>query len=290
MSDLKALRYVECPRDSWQGLTRFIPTDTKIAYLQGLLNAGFKHIDAGSFVSATAVPQLADTETVLTGLQVPDDASLLCIIANQRGFDRAAAINAQRRVVHAVGYPLSINDTFQQRNTRKTLAESWPLVAALQQQSHTQTLDFIVYVSMGFGNPYEEPWRAQDTADAVMKLRDLNVKHIVLADTVGTATPERIHSVLELIEQPGQLGLHLHARPGAWREQLRAALTHGLSWFEGALAGVGGCPFATDSLTGNLPTEQVLAFFLEQGFEVPVQANALSALAQEAATIEAHYH
>lgn len=277
--------YVECPRDSWQGLSRFIPTEEKIAYLQKLLDAGFRHLDVGSFVSPKAVPQLADTEAVLAGLTVPDGADLLCIIANERGLKRAASAPN----VSSVGYPLSVNDTFQRRNTNRSLEDSWPLVETLLDASSRAGLRFVVYLSMGFGNPYEEPWQPEDTARAVSRLRGLGVENIALADTVGTATPERLRSVLEAVASPETLGLHLHARPERWREPLELALSYGLAWFEGALAGVGGCPFAGDELVGNLPTELVLPWLECAAGNHIVQAEVLLELSQDAAQLATRY-
>ena len=214
----------------------------------------------GSFVSPKAVPQLADTEEVLASLNVPNEAELLCIIANERGLERAR--NAPN--LKSIGYPLSINDTFQQRNTNRSLEDSWSLVEAMTLEAAQNGLTLVVYLSMGFGNPYGEAWEPEDTAQAVARLRELGVEQIALADTVGTATPELIHAVLNATEKPETLGLHLHARPDAWQGQLGVALEYGVSWFEGALAGVGGCPFADDELVGNLPTEAVLPWLYEQ--------------------------
>lgn len=277
-----ALKYVECPRDSWQGLGTFIPTEVKIRYLQTLLDSGFRYLDMGSFVSPKAVPQLADTESVLEGLTVPEGADLLSIVANERGLERALTSPN----LTSVGYPLSVNDTFQQRNTNRTLAASWPLVEAMVEGAGR--LNLVVYLSMAFGNPYGEPWQPEDTATAVVRLRDLGVTQIALADTVGTATPERLRSVLEAIDAPERLGLHLHAYPNAWRPQLSVALSHGLSWFEGALAGVGGCPFADDELVGNLPTEQVLPWLADKTDAPLVPAETLRALSKNAADLAAH--
>ena len=279
------MKYVECPRDSWQGLSQFIPTEQKIAYLQSLLDAGFQHLDVGSFVSPKAVPQLADTEEVLAGLKVPDEADLLCIIANERGLERA--VSAPN--LTSVGYPLSVNDTFQWRNTNRSLEESWSLVEAMRLEATQNNLTLVVYLSMGFGNPYGEPWQPGDTAQAVARLRELGVKEIALADTVGTATPELIHAVLYAVESPETLGLHLHARPDAWQGQLGAALEHGVNWFEGALAGVGGCPFADDELVGNLPTEAVLPWLYEQtGSFAELKKRGLE-LSQEAAQLAVRF-
>jgi hydroxymethylglutaryl-CoA lyase len=277
------LRYVECPRDSWQGLSRFIPTREKVAYLQALLDAGFLRLDMGSFVSPKAVPQLADTEEVLLMLRPPEKADLLCIVANEKGLERALAA----KNVTSVGYPLSVNNTFQRRNTNRSLEESWSLVKTLFGQKGR--LELVVYLSMAFGNPYGELWQASDTAKTVAKLRDMGVTQIALADTVGTATPERLKDVLENTEHPEMLGLHLHARPNKWQEQLETALNYGVTWVEGALAGVGGCPFADDALVGNLPTEKVLAWFTSQGLEIPVFAEKLLALEHRATRIALDY-
>jgi hydroxymethylglutaryl-CoA lyase len=283
------ITYVECPRDSWQGYTRLIPTEQKRRYLQRLLQAGFRHLDLGSFVSPKAVPQMADTEAVLAGLERPQDADFLCIIANERGLERALSCGG----VTSVGYPLSVNDTFQRRNTNRSLAESWPLVKSLREQAGEKRL--VMYLSMGFGNPYGEPWSPQDTATAVVRLRDLGVHDIALADTVGTATPERLTRVLEAVVDAAVdvgvsgLGLHLHASPGAWRESLKVALDHGIRWLEGALGGIGGCPFADDALVGNLPTEEVLPWLMEQGFKVMPDMNALSGLRQQAGALRSMY-
>jgi hydroxymethylglutaryl-CoA lyase len=277
------LRYVECPRDSWQGLSQFIPTEEKTRYIQNLLDAGFLQLDMGSFVSSKAVPQLADTEEVLAKLRPPEHADLLCIIANEKGLERALAA----KNITSVAYPLSVNDTFQRRNTNRSLEESWSLVKTLLNEKGR--LELVIHISMGFGNPYSEPWQASDTANAVEKLRDMGIRQIALADTVGTATPERLKNVLENIEHPERVGLHLHARPNAWQEQLEVALHYGITWFEGALAGVGGCPFADDALVGNLPTEKVLAWFASRGLKIPVPVEKVERLRLEAARIAKAY-
>ncbi len=275
------MKYLECPRDSWQGLSKFIPTETKVAYLQALLNAGFKHLDMGSFVSAKAVPQLQDTEKVLAELRVPKDADLLAIIANEKGLERALTSPN----LHAVGYPLSVNETFQLRNTRKTLAESWDLVKEMYLNSKGK-LNFTVYLSMGFGNPYGDAWTAKDTLNFVEKLRNIGITDIALSDTVGNATPKLIHEILSETSAPETLGVHLHAKPNDWQEKLECALSFGVTWVEGALAGIGGCPFAEDERVGNLPTEKVLPFLAKQlNEEIPD----LTSLAKQAAKIAQSY-
>jgi hydroxymethylglutaryl-CoA lyase len=280
------LTYVECPRDSWQGLARQIPTEEKIRYLQTLLEAGFTRLDMGSFVSTKAVPQLADTEVVLSQLSVPEGADLLCIVANERGLERAIAAPN----VSSVGYPLSVNDTFQRRNTNRSLEASWPLVETMLREARGAGLRFVVYLSMGFGNPYGGPWEPADTATAVFRLRELGVQDIALADTVGTATPERLRAVLAATDAPGTLGLHLHACPDEWQGPLEVALENGLYWFEGALAGVGGCPFAGDELVGNLPTELVLPWLEAKTDERLIRNEVLRELAKDAARLAARFY
>ena len=279
-----AVRYVECPRDAWQGLAGFIPTEVKARHLDALLGAGFHTLDMGSFVSPKAVPQLADTEAVLAALPRSKEVNLLGIIANERGLTRAIGGR-----VTSVGYPLSINETFQQRNTGRSLADSWRLVEHLLRESNAHTLGFTVYLSMGFGNPYAEPWEPGDTAAAVARLRGLGVHDIALADTVGTATAARVDAVLSAIDEPAPLGLHLHARPDRWQDPLEVALSYGLRWFEGTLAGVGGCPFAADDLTGNLPTEEVIPFLAARGLHTTIQTDKLPTLAEQAAALSTRY-
>lgn len=279
------LTYVECPRDAWQGFARFIPTDTKRAYLEALLAAGFRHLDLGSFVSPKAVPQLADTEAVLAGLERPEGADFLCIIANERGLERALGAKG----VTSVGFPLSVNETFQQRNAGTGLAEAWALVERLHARTLEHGLGFVVYVSMGFGNPYGEPWAPEDTSRAVARLRALGVRRIALADTIGNADAERVAAVLAAVGEVEGLGLHLHAREGAWRGPVEAGLARGVRWFEGALGGVGGCPFAGDALVGNLPSERLLVWLSERGFDAGISLAALPALTERALQLKSAY-
>lgn len=275
--------WVECPRDAWQGIEGLIPAATKREHLSGLLGAGFDRLDLGSFVSPRAVPQLADTEEVLAGLEAPPGADLLCIIGNERGLERALAA----RGVTSVGYPLSVNDTFQQRNVGRSVEESWPLVERLLAGARAGGLELVVYLSMGFGNPYGEPWSPAETAGAVARLRAMGVRRIALADTVGNADAQRIEEVLRAVDGPAGLGLHLHARPGEWEPQVTRALELGIRWFEGALGGIGGCPFAGDELVGNLPTEEVLPFLVRAGLATAVETERLPSLAAEARAIAA---
>ena len=278
------LRYVECPRDAWQGMPRHIPTDVKRASLQALLDAGFRWLDAGSFVSPRAVPQLADTDDVLRQLEPPAGTDVLAIVGNLRGVERARSTAG----VTSVGYPLSVDETFQQRNLGRSVEEGWRDVAALRDRCRAAGLELVVYVSMGFGNPYGNPWSPADTAAAVARLRDLGIARIALADTVGTADAPTVHAVLQACDDP-TVGLHLHARPDAWRGVVDAGLDAGVRWFEGALAGVGGCPFAGDALVGNLPTERVVPYLHDAGFDTGVDVTALPDHAQRAASLAALY-
>lgn len=275
------ITWVECPRDAWQGLPGRLTADAKREHLGHLLHAGFLHLDMGSFVSPRAVPQMADTEEVLSGLQAPPGADLLCIIGNERGLARAVAASG----VTSVGYPLSVNDTFQRRNLGMSLADSWPLVERLLAGATEAGLELVVYLSMGFGNPYGEPWEPHVTAEAVARLRHLGVRRVALADTVGNANAAKVAAVLDAVDTPGELGLHLHSLPGAWFAPLEAALERGVRWFEGALGGIGGCPFADDELVGNLPTEAVLLFLDSLGFSAGVDLSRLTELAAEAARL-----
>jgi hydroxymethylglutaryl-CoA lyase len=257
--------FVECPRDAWQGLTRIIPTERKIAFLEQLLEAGFKYLDCGSFVSPKAVPQMADTEAVLQALP-KTDADLLCIIANEKGLERALACAN----VTSVGYPLSISDTFQRRNTNRGLEDSWDLVHDLCHNA--QRLRFKVYVSMGFGNPYGDPWNVDMVLETVQRLRDIGVQDIALADTHGQADATRVFEVTRAVTErfgPNGIGVHLHARAEHAQELARAALKAGVTWLEGALGGIGGCPFAGDALVGNLASEVVLP--LMEGTDVRLE-------------------
>lgn len=278
--------YVECPRDAWQGLPHVLPTPVKVAHLQSLLDAGFRHLDLGSFVSPRAVPQMADTEKVLADLAAPEDADLLCIVGNMQGVERA--VDAGR--VTSVGYPLSVNETFQRRNVGRGLADSWQELETMRSVALGAGMGLVVYVSMAFGNPYRETWLPSMTAETVVRLRDMGVSRIALADTVGTADAQTVDRVLSRLSNASDLGLHLHSRSDAWRPLLEVGLARGVRWVEGALGGVGGCPFAGDDLVGNLPTEQVLPWLEERGFGATgIEAGALARLAEEAKALAVRF-
>lgn len=282
--------YVECPRDAWQGFARTIPTEEKVGYLRGLLQAGFDHLDLASFVSPKWVPQLADSEAVLEELPPPAGRDYLAIVANERGMERAlAAAN-----LTSVGYPFSISETFQQKNTRRSVEASWPLVERMLERARAGGLELVVYVSMGFGNPYGDPWSPEAVVDFVGRLRALGVRRIALADTYGVAGPERIHEVLTAVASAhgaADLGAHLHSRPDAAevKAKVDAVLAAGVRWLEGALDGQGGCPFAGDELVGNLPSEVVLPHLASLGFSSPVDLDVLEPLLERARRLRRSY-
>lgn len=278
-----AVTWVECPRDAWQGLPGPLPLDRRRRHLRALMAAGVRHLDLGAFVSLRAVPRMADTEALLGGLVRPAGCDWLCIVGNARGIERAAATPG----VTSVGYPLSVNETFQRRNLGRDLEQTWAELPTLLRAADDAGLSLVAYVSMGFGNPYGERWAPQDTAEAVARLRALGVTRVALADTVGRADADTVRAVLAAVRAPQALGLHLHARRDAWHELVAAGLDAGVRWFEGAFGGVGGCPFADDALVGNLPSERVLPYLRARGLEPGVDAAALDALATDAAALAA---
>ena len=282
--------YVECPRDAWQGLARVIPTQEKVAFLQRLLDTGFDHLDLASFVSPKWVPQMADSEEVLARLPPPAGRDYLAIVANQRGMERAL----EGENLTSVGYPFSISETFQQKNTRRSIEESWSLVERMLELARSGGLELVVYVSMGFGNPYGDPWSPEAVVDFVGHLRGLGVRRIAVADTYGVAGPERIYEVLAAVvaaHGAADLGAHLHSRPDPVevRAKVDAVLAAGVRWLEGALGGVGGCPFAGDELVGNLPTEVVLPHLEARGLRSGVDPGRLDGLAAEALALRRRY-
>lgn len=279
---------MECPRDSWQGFGRFIPTEEKVAYLQSLLEAGFHCLDLTSFVSPKWVPQHADAEAVLTALPAPEGREYLAIIGNPKGLERA--LKAPH--LTTVGYPLAISETFQRKNLNLGIEESWPVLEELIAQS--QGLRFVVYLSMAFGNPYGDAWTPELTAQFVERLRQLKgLSGIVLADTYGVASVQTIAQTLQAVGGRGRLdeklGLHLHSRPENTLEKVRVALRAGVRWLEGALGGIGGCPFAGDELVGNLATEEVLPYLAKQGQHTGIDLDRLPELSGQALLLCTRY-
>ncbi|SMC00168.1 Hydroxymethylglutaryl-CoA lyase [Hymenobacter roseosalivarius DSM 11622] len=265
-----------------QGLPEFISTSAKIAYLNTLLRVGFDTLDFGSFVSAKAIPQLRDTEAVLAGLDVSNTRTkLLAIVANLRGSETAAA----HPQIHYIGFPLSVSETFQRRNTNKTIAEALAELAEMQNVCEKASKTLVTYLSMGFGNPYGDPWSPEVVAEFTQKLADMGVRIVALSDTIGASTPATITPLFsELIPAFPQIefGAHLHTAPVYWREKVDAAYQAGCRRFDGAIGGVGGCPMATDKLTGNMPTEKLVAYFDETGVDLGLNRDAFR-IAQTAA-------
>lgn len=264
------MHLTECPRDAMQGLTRFIPTADKIRYLNALLQVGFDVLDFGSFVSPKAVPQMSDTAEVLAGLDLTNtQTKLLAIVANQRGAEQAVSYVP----IRYVGFPLSVSETFQQRNTNRSIEQAITDVAAMHTLCQQADKELVVYLSMGFGNPYGDPYSPALMLDFTARLADFGIRNIVPSDTVGTATPSAIEALFNELSDAfphHKFGAHLHALPGEAPAKVRAAVDAGVSRLEGAIGGLGGCPMAADSLTGNLPTEEILTTLQAMGIRTSV--------------------
>jgi len=261
------VKLIECPRDAWQGLKRQIPTELKVQYLHALIEAGFKHIDAVSFVSPKAVPQMADSEEVLGQLQPPSNIEIIGIVVNEKGAERAIAT---QRVI-TVGYPYSISPTFLRKNQSQSPEENWEVLRAVKKRAEEAQRDLVVYISMAFGNPYRDPWNKDEVKEAVKRVVDLGIRSISLADTVGAATPELISRVVgPVISDYGNfdIGVHLHSTPAGAAAKILAAYDAGCRRFDSAIGGLGGCPFAQDALVGNIPTEIVLEAVLERAVDL----------------------
>ncbi|WP_118951532.1 hydroxymethylglutaryl-CoA lyase [Taibaiella helva] len=255
---MSALTLVECPRDAMQGWAHFIPTEKKISYLNQLLKVGFDVLDFGSFVSAKAIPQLADTKDVVRRLDMSDThTKLLAIIANTRGAEEAV----QYDEISYLGFPFSISETFQLRNTNKTIAESLKQVEEIQQLCVARGKKLVIYISMGFGNPYGDAYNAETAINWFRKLNNMGIDIIAMADTVGVANPETISYIYRNLipEFPGvEIGAHFHSTPATWEEKVQAAYDAGCIRFDSSLKGIGGCPMAEDELVGNIATENIL--------------------------------
>jgi hydroxymethylglutaryl-CoA lyase len=261
-----AVKLIECPRDAWQGLKLQIPAETKVQYLRALIGAGFKHIDAVSFVSPKAVPQMADSEQVLKELDPPDDVEIIGIVVNERGADRAISTNA----VRTLGFPYSVSPTFLKKNQNQTLEESIDVLEAIEQKARDAGLSLVVYISMAFGNPYGDLWNVEELMEAVDLLSDMQVEQVSLADTIGLASPTQIAELVGPVTEQFkhlEIGVHLHSRATEAKEKVKAAYNAGCRRFDSALGGLGGCPFAQDELVGNLPTEMVVEALNELGAE-----------------------
>ena len=286
---------VECPRDAWQGLRDVIPTDEKVQYLSRLIALGFRHIDAVSFVSPKHVPQMADSEAVMAQLsqvKAPggEPVEIIGIVVNAQGLERALAIPG----VTTVGYPYSISAYFRRANANMSRAESRELVEKLQRDTKAAGRKLVIYISMAFGNPYDEPWGAEIVEETLVWLKDLGVHTVSLADTVGTASPEEVAQLYQAVKgcvAGVEIGVHLHSRPDRAAEKILAAYEAGCRRFDGALTGMGGCPFAADELVGNIPTEAILTTLASRGVSTGIDTKSLAvACAMTGALREKYSH
>jgi hydroxymethylglutaryl-CoA lyase len=289
----ETVKIVECPRDAWQGLPEIIPAEVKIDYLLKIASAGFKHIDAVSFVSPTHVKQTADSEDVMTGFLAGLPAGtaqpeIIGIVVNGRGLERALATPG----VTTIGYPYSISAYFRRANANMSRGESRALVEEIRKATKASGHGLVVYISMAFGNPYEEPWGAEIVEDALVWLKDIEVRSVSLADTVGTTPPEYVGALYAAVKDcvAGiELGVHLHGRSEGAAEKILAAYDAGCRRFDGALTGLGGCPFAGDDLVGNIATETILAALASRGADAGVRPEALAPAIAMAEEIRAKY-
>jgi hydroxymethylglutaryl-CoA lyase len=264
----QSVKLIECPRDAWQGLKGQIPTHIKVDYLKALISAGFRHIDAVSFVSPNAVPQMADSEDVLKELDPPDEVEIIGVVVNSKGAERAIRTEA----VRTLGFPYSVSPTFLRNNQRQTLEQAVDQLEGIKSKADDAGLDVVVYISMAFGNPYGDQWNAQEVVDAVDLLESMTIKMISLADTVGLAGPKEITQLVTAVYDKYsylEIGVHLHSRPEQAEEKILAAYDAGCRRFDSALAGLGGCPFAQDALVGNIPTEKVIMALKRRAAQLP---------------------
>jgi hydroxymethylglutaryl-CoA lyase len=264
------VKIIECPRDAWQGLSRQIPAETKAEYLRALVNAGFKQIDAVSFVSPRAVPQMSDSEDVLKRLDPPDDVEIIAIVVNDKGAERALATEA----VQTLGFPYSISETFLQKNQSQTAEENSEALESVWRKAEENSMGMVAYISMAFGNPYGDLWNVDELLQAVQNIADMGIPTVSLADTVGMASPELVKEVMSAVVEEFsylEIGAHLHARKDQAAAKILAAYDAGCRRFDSALGGLGGCPFAQDALVGNVPTEVVLQTLAAHGAQVPIR-------------------
>jgi hydroxymethylglutaryl-CoA lyase len=284
------IKLIECPRDAMQGIKDFIPTDKKVQYIQSLLRVGFDTIDFGSFVSAKAIPQMQDTAEVLSKLDLSKtDSKLLAIIANMQGAENAS-IHPE---INYLGFPFSISENFQMRNTHKTIAESLVTLQEILNIADKSNKEVVTYISMGFGNPYGDPWNVEIVGEWTEKLASLGVKILSLSDTIGSSTPEVIDYLFSNLipKYPKvEFGAHLHTTPDKWHEKVDAAYKAGCRRFDGAIQGFGGCPMATDKLTGNMPTEKLLSYFTTQKADHNLSAMSFESAYNEALKVFTVYH
>jgi hydroxymethylglutaryl-CoA lyase len=287
---MEAIKIIECPRDAMQGIKAFIPTDRKVAYIQSLLRVGFDTIDFGSFVSPKAIPQMQDTAEVLARLDLSKtESKLLAIIANTQG----AITAAQHQPIHYLGFPFSISENFQMRNTHKTIAESLITLQEILEIGDKSNKEVVAYLSMGFGNPYGDPWSVEIVGEWTEKLSNMGVKILSLSDTIGSSTPDVIQFLFShLIPKFPKIefGAHLHTTPDKWFEKIDAAYNSGCRRFDGAIQGFGGCPMAKDVLTGNMPTEKLLSYFNSKKENTNLSAMSFESAYNEASKIFGTFH
>ena len=287
---MTTVKIIECPRDAMQGIKPFIPTERKIAYIQSLLRVGFDTIDFGSFVSPKAIPQMQDTAQVLASLDLSATTSkLLAIIANTQG----AIAAAQHSEIRYLGFPFSISENFQMRNTHKTIAESLVTLQEILEIASKANKETVAYLSMGFGNPYGDPWNVEIVAEWTEKLAGMGVKILSLSDTIGSSTPTVISYLYDnLIPKfpEVEFGAHLHTTPDKWFEKVDAAYKAGCRRFDGAIQGFGGCPMAKDDLTGNMPTEKLLSYFTAQKADTQTNPMSFESAYNEALKLFTEFH
>jgi len=263
-----AVKLNECPRDAWQGLKGLVPADLKVDYLKALISVGFKHIDAVSFVSPKAVPQMADSEEVLKELDPPDDVEIIGIVVNETGAQRAI----ETKAVSTLGFPYSISETFLRKNQNQSPQEALEELEKIQNKADSARLEVVVYISMAFGNPYGDLWNPEEVIEAISLMEVDNLRMISLADTVGMASPQQVSDLVGAVMKQYdylEIGVHLHSRPEQAAEKILAAYDAGCRRFDSALGGLGGCPFAQDALVGNIPTEKVIETLTQRGAQLP---------------------
>src|SRR5246127_1587156 len=281
------VKLIECPRDAWQGLRGLIPADLKVDYLKALISVGFKHIDAVSFVSPKAVPQMADSEDVLKELDPPDDVEIIGIVVNEKGAQRAIETQA----VSTLGFPYSISETFLRKNQNQSPEDALEELEKVQKKADDAGLDVVVYISMAFGNPYGDLWNPEEVIEAISLMEVDNLRMISLADTVGMAGPQQVSELVGVVMAKYdylEIGVHLHSRPDQASEKILAAYDAGWRRFDSAVGGLGGCPFAQDALVGNIPTEKVIETFEQRGVILP-SLKPLDTLLRISAEIAARY-
>lgn len=287
---MSKVKLIECPRDAMQGIKTFIPTEAKVKYIQSLLGCGFDTLDFGSFVSPKAIPQMVDTAEVLARLDLSKTKSkLLAIVANTRGADDAC----QHEAIDYLGYPFSISENFQMRNTHKTIDQSVDTLKAILELANRHDKKVVTYVSMGFGNPYGDPWNVEIVGEWTEKLAAMGTTILSLSDTIGSSTPEVIDYLFSNLipKYPDiEFGAHLHTTPTKWHEKVEAAYLAGCRRFDGAVQGFGGCPMAKDELTGNMPTEKMLSYFTEQKADSGVNWMVFEAAYNKATELFSAYH